>query len=79
MPHPVLDARSCILSKIGSGTGYRIAIGVYLYRVWYQVPDPVKYSFHWICCQLPDLVFLFFVDPVLGTGLNARSSTGYRT
>ena len=75
---------------IGSGTGYRNTVGIYLYRNWYRVPDPVKYPFYRISCQVPDPVFYIFhwiqywvldlmPDPVLGTGLHARSGTRYRT
>ena len=87
VPDPVLGTRSYILSSIRSATGYQITIGIYIYGIWYLVPDPVRYSFYRICCQEPDPVVLYFwirywvpdlmPDPVLGTWLWARSGTGY--
>ena len=66
------------MSNFGSGSGSRITIDIYLYQIWYWVPDPVNFSFYRICSRVPDPVFLVLVDPVLGTGLNARSRTGYQ-
>ena len=90
MPDPVLGTRSYVVFCIRSSTGYQITVGIYLYRIWYQVPDPVKHPFYRISCQVPDPVFYIFYwiqywvldlmpDPILGTLLNARSGTGYPT
>ena len=75
--YPIL----CFLSHVGSGTGYRITICIYLYRSRYRVPDHVKYSFYQTCCRVPGPVFSgigLLPDPVLGTRLNAISGTGYQ-
>ena len=75
MPYPVWSAGLNDRSGTGylilyyffrSGTGYRITLNIYLYRIWYWVPDPVKYSYHLICCRYQILHFIFFIGSNIG-------------
>ena len=66
------------LSQDGSGTGYRITIGIYSYWIWYLVPDLVKYYFFWSVVGFHPVIKFFILYPVLCTRLNAISGTGHR-
>ena len=70
----------CCLSNARSGTRYRTAISIYLFRIWYWVPILWSILFYRFCIRLGiRSCVLYIMGPVLVTGLNAGSGTGFQT
>ena len=80
IPDPVLGARSYVFYLISYPALGTWSQSIFIYTgsgTRYQLLFSSLFTGSVVSCQI--LCFMFFLDPILGTGLDAGSSTGYWT